>query len=274
MQKLNYEQGTYKCLPAGLIEHSIKHGYDKTLVYFIWMKANRHRPAFNNFTYRSLAKDLGVSTATLTKHIPIMLKHDLIRFEGKHLICNGTTYLLKKFKQKIKCLVPVKLHLTKKSNQHAYIRWVVTYRNLSYQEKAIENKEAILKLTNSNQYVELGRAKKLIKQRARLEEKLPKGISLQNSLRHNMMLSNNRLGKLIGTNKQGGQKFQKQLRDLGLIRSKSVFIKTGMTGLTPKMLPSYSLPTSYLVSTEGSLVRQRANEITIVNSRYPKMNTN
>lgn len=274
MQKLNYEQGTFKSLPYGLVEHSIKHGYDKTLVYFIWMKANRHRPAFNNFTYRSLAKDLNVSTATLTKHIPIMLKYDLIRFEGKHLLCNGTTFLLKKFKQKIKCLVPVRLHLTKKSNQHAYIRWAVAYRNFSYQEKAMENKEAILKLTNSKAYVELSHAKKLLKQRARLEQKLPRGISLQQSLRKNLMLSNNRLGKLIGTNKQGGQKFQKKLRDLGLIRSKSVFVKTGLSGLTQKMLPSYSLPTSYLVSTDGLLVRQRANEISIVNSRYPKMNTN
>lgn len=257
-----------------MIEDSIARGYEKTLVYYTWMKAKKHRPVYNSFSCRGLAKEIGVSVTTISKHIPIMEKFGLIRFENGNLICTGTNSWLKSRRLGAASLVPVKLNTKNKSVQLNYIRYVVIHRNLSYQAKAIERKQAILNLSRED--VNLGQAetKFLLKQRPKYEARLPSNISLEQSLRKGLMMSNTKFGKLIGLNKQGGQKFQKQLRDLKMIRSKSVFVQAGLAGLTPKMLSSYDLPTCYRVSGEGSLVRQKANGISLLNSRYPKMDSN
>lgn len=264
MHELSYSKGLYKCLPFQLVEDSINKGYVKTLVYYVWMKSRKVSPVYKDFSCRSLAKELGVSATTITKHIPVMEKLGLIRFENGHLICTGTNYWLKKNKISYKSLVPVKIDLKNKSYQLNYLRYVVIHRNFSYQAKAIEQKQAVLKLSMGNVNLDHKAAKSLMRLRKKVEAKLPLRTKLAQVLRPHLMMSNRKFGVLVGINKQGGQKLQKQLRDLQMFESHSVFTTARLSGLTPEMLPMYDLPASYRVSGEGQLVRQRANRITML----------
>lgn len=264
MHQLSYSKGLYKCLPFQLVEDSINKGYVKTLVYYVWMKSRKVSPVYKDFSCRSLAKELGVSATTLTKHIPIMEKLGLIRFENGHLICTGTNYWLKKNKISYKSLVPVKIDLKNKSYQLNYLRYVVIHRNFSYQAKAIDQKLAVLKLSRADVNLDSKDVKSLMRLRKRLEAKIPLRTKLVDTLRTNLTMSNNKFGKLTGLSKQGGQKLQKQLQDLGMFESEAVYTATKISDFTPSMLCRLDLPAYYRLSPNGTIVRQRANRIALL----------
>jgi len=259
--QLNYSKGLYKCIPFQLVEDSIAKGYEKTLVYYIWMKALKPSPVYHNFSCRKLAKELKVSVFTITKHIPVMEKLGLIRFENGDLICTGTNAWLKNNKISYRSLVPIKIDLKNKSYQLNYLRYVVIHRNFSYQAKAIDQKLAVLKLSRPDVNLDSKQVKSLMRLRKRVEAKIPLRTKLVQTLRTNLIMSNNKFGKLTGLSKQGGQKLQKQLQELGMFESEAVYTATKISDFTPSMLDRLDLPACYRVSHTGLVVRQRANRI-------------
>lgn len=190
-----------------------------TLRIWVAMKSRYKTGVYYNWTYRSVAKEVGVSPETVRKHLPLLIKEGMAEISGKNLRMVG----IEKLKKGKRTCIQIPIH-KEKSKQIVEFRRAVVLNNLHKQRKAIDKKSNIVKIASqSNGRFSKSQLKYI--QKSGGMDKLLKSIEKDNKC---LTLSNKGFGKKVHRSQSTGYRLQRTLRKMGYLKSYSrwVVVKT------------------------------------------------
>lgn len=190
-----------------------------TLRIWVAMKSRYRTGVYYNWTYRSVAKEVGVSPETIRKHLPLLIKEGMAEISGKNLRMVG----IEKLKKGKRTCIQIPIH-KEKSKQIVEFRGAIIRNNTDKQKKAIQKKSQIVKIASqSNGRFSKSQLKYI--QKSGGMDKLLKSIEKDNNC---ITLSNRGFGKKVHRSQSTGYRLQRTLRKMGYIKSYSrwVVVKT------------------------------------------------
>jgi predicted transcriptional regulator len=189
-----------------------------TLRIWVAMKSRYKTGVFYNWTYRSVAKEVGVSPETIRKHLPLLIKEGMAEISGKNLRMVG----IEKLKKGKRTCILIPIHKDK-SKQIVEFRRAVILNNLHKQDKAINKKSQLVNIAKYNGRFSKSQLKFI--QKSGGLEKMLKNIEKDNDC---ITLSNRGFGRKVHRSRTTGYRLQRKLREFGYIRSYSrrIVVKT------------------------------------------------
>lgn len=206
-------------VPIGLLfKFEIEDNLD-TLRIWVAMKSRYKTGVFYNWTYRSVAKEVGVSPETIRKHLPLLIKEGMAEISGKNLRMVG----IEKLKKGKRTCILIPIHKDK-SKQILEFRYAVLRNSYDKQRKAIQKKSNIVKIASQSNG-RLSKSQLKFIQKSGGLEKMLKNIEKDNDC---ITLSNRGFGRKVHRSRTTGYRLQRKLREVGYIRSYSrrVVVKT------------------------------------------------
>lgn len=203
---------------ALLFKFEIEDNLD-TLRIWVAMKSRYKTGVFYNWTYRSVAKEVGVSPETIRKHLPLLIKEGMAEVSGKNLRMVG----IEKLKKGKKTCILIPIHKDK-SNQILEFRNAIIRNNTDKQRKAIQKKSNIVKIASQSDG-RLSKSQLKFIQKSGGMEKMLKNLEKDNNC---ITLSNRGFGRKVHRSQSTGYRLQRTLRMMGYIKSYSrrVVVKT------------------------------------------------
>jgi len=199
-----------------------------------------------------LAKDLLISKNTLYKHLKFLKGKNLIREDNGHLIINGLRKLKTIYGQKI---VKIKIYSTRKE-QRASFRGIILIKNINSQKKAI-------KLKSDLENIEKKHFKTLSD--IKYMNKAKKILSNGRKLNSKSILSNKKIGMMLFKSMTTGKRLQKDLNNMGVIKSSSNYEKVNNIKYTKMYINLIKdLSNSFYLSNKGYWYKRLPNEITVL----------
>ena len=116
-----------------------------TLRIWVAMKSRYKTGVFYNWTYRSVAKEVGVSPETIRKHLPLLIKEGMAEISGKNLRMVG----IEKLKKGKRTCILIPIHKDK-SKQILEFRNAILRNNYDKQRKAIQKKSQLVNIAKYN----------------------------------------------------------------------------------------------------------------------------
>lgn len=246
MRKIKYRN---KCwLPYSIVEDAVKNNWYHSLVYLVLLKEVHENNTFYNFTVRSIAKKIKVSHTVLSKHIAVLHKKRLIRFQDGHMII---TSVKKVASEEQTFLVPIpteKKFLKSISNIRTAIRSAVIIRNLKKQLHVLEEKTEIIKISKAKESTkeEVKRYRKLLRKH---------GFGSERSLNKETVLSVYGFGNVLGKSKETGKRVKKALCSMGIILSTKRTELVDTRKYTRRQFFMMELPIGHFVSRSGYIYK-------------------
>ena len=185
-------------IPIALLFKFHNEGNLDTLRIWVAMKSRFKTGVYYNWTYRSVAKEVGVSPETIRKHLPLLIKEGMAEISGKNLRMVG----IEKLKRGKRTCILIPIH----------------------KEKSIQKKSNIVKIANQANG-RLSKSQLKFIQKSGGMDKLLKSIEKDNNC---ITLSNKGFGKKVHRSQSTGYRLQRTLRNMGYIKSYSrwVVVKT------------------------------------------------
>ena len=205
-------------IPIALLFKFHNEGNLDTLRIWVAMKSRYRTGVYYNWTYRSVAKEVGVSPETIRKHLPLIIKEGMAQISGKNLRMVG----IEKLKKGKKTCILIPIHKDK-SNQIVEFRRAVVLNNLHKQDKALIKKSQLVNIAKYNGRFSKSQLKYI--QKSGGMEKMLKNFEKDNKC---LTLSNRGFGKKVHRSQSTGYRLQRTLRMMGYIKSYSrrVVVKT------------------------------------------------
>lgn len=205
-------------IPIALLFKFHNEGNLDTLRIWVAMKSRYRTGVYYNWTYRSVAKEVGVSPETIRKHLPLIIKEGMAQISGKNLRMVG----IEKLKKGKKTCILIPIHKDK-SKQILEFRYAVLRNNTDKQDKAIKKKSQLVNIAKYNGRFSKSQLKYIQKQGGM--EKMLKNLEKDNKC---ITLSNRGFGKKVHRSQSTGYRLQRTLRMMGYIRSYSrrIVVKT------------------------------------------------
>lgn len=260
MKKIEINYASKVFLPNDLIQDAINDKWERSLAYYILLKQTHKKPIFYNYSLRKIAKQTGLSTSSLNRHINLLISKGLLCVVGKNLCFVGLNKLKDTYNVKTK-LVAVKLDntITQLILNIQFTRYIPNFIN---QQKIVDKKTEVIKFRKSEQRTTTKEAKRLLKLQSKL---FGNQTNLEKSLNDYIMLSNKSFGKLANRSKYTGINIQKRLNKAGLIKSEKNSTLYSNQEHNKRAFYNLCLPSQYLHSkVKGHIYRVLPNRITIL----------
>jgi len=175
-------------------------------VLHYWVKLKCYGIVYN-FNFRNLAGILRVSPTTAGKHFKVMQELGLVHFTGKNLVVTGNKKLSQKYR-----LVKTRVFRKKSAQKMAFFSLVIG-DNIKKQSKRISKKLNIIKRLRSN--------RRITSQQYRVIRVNGGEAAFENSFNTKTMLSNKKIGRMLYRAPRTASKYQKAMKDLGLITKRA-----------------------------------------------------
>lgn len=202
-----------------------------------------------NYNIRNAGAILKISPTTASKHIEKMIILGLVHFRGKNLVTTGTEKLKERFGQKMS---KVKLYKKKKTQKLALYAQILG-RNLSYQQKKINQKLEILKKLRTN---------KLTTNQAKKIDRLGGVAAFEKSFHGKTILSNRKIGVMLKKTPRTATNYQREMSRAGIIEKRANFKFIGVCDINCYYRAKEL--NRALVFSNNNLYRQLPNEILLL----------
>jgi hypothetical protein len=199
-----------QAIPISLLFKSNEDNTFDSLRVWVLLKSLHRNTVIYSLNYETLSKKTGISHTTLRKHIKTLCAQGLASFQNNNLHLTGINKL-KRHKYEKCVLIPVEPTKTKQILQ---FRKAILHRNIDNQKKQIQRKSKIVNYCNQA-------FAKLSKSEMRMIKKAGGVEQLEKTYQSVTTLSNKRIGRLFGLSQITGYRIQCQLRDNGLIKTKT-----------------------------------------------------
>lgn len=238
-------------IPIALLFKFHNEGNLDTLRIWVAMKSRYRTGVYYNWTYRSVAKEVGVSPETIRKHLPLIIKEGMAQISGKNLRMVG----IEKLKKGKKTCILIPIHKDK-SKQILEFRYAVLRNNTDKQDKAIKKKSQLVNIAKYNGRFSKSQLKYIQKQGGM--EKMLKNIEKDNNC---ITLSNRGFGRKVHRSRTTGYRLQRKLRELGYIRSYSRRIVVKTNSCIEEFIELYANGGFVYDREKRIITRQLSNEI-------------
>lgn len=254
LKRIFFHHAKKTWLPEAMVEQAVLRNWETTLSYFIILKTFYSNNTFYDFSYRSIANKTGLSHATLQRHIKKMVSLNLVRIHNGNLTLIGSEKLKDIYGGR---LIPIGFADTKQKTI-LNIRFSRILSNLEQQHYIAKRKKEIKNLQRT-QYLELKKAKSLIKVRGKLNNEI--------SINDYYMLSNKKFGSINNRSRTTGIKIQQMLNDAGYIISKANIERYSDQKFDRRSFYELCLPSCYRLGSRGYIYRILPNKIEIPPSK-------
>lgn len=248
MHKRKYRNKTW--LPFAMIETAVREEWDLSLCYLVKLKGIHQNNTFYNFSYRSLAKTIGVSHSAMARHIKILSQKGIVRIQNGNLTIVSAKKLATKYETFLVAISKEKKFSNKISNVRTAIRFAIINRNLHKQKIVSEEKAEVIKISEG---------KTLSKDELKQYKKSMKKFNFEPEKRFekDTVMSLRKFGKLIGRSQETGKRLKKVLIEQKLITSQK---RTDLVSTRKYSRSSFfmlELPTGYFLSRAGYIYLNR-----------------